>query len=175
MVLDSIEITVDEKLQEDFEKNVLLRIVGGENYKKKDFVLSHLCLEMFTRPSHQEIFKAIMAVQKRIKNGENIKLNEVEIIEASKNERIKKYILELAGEYITNYDSDYYVNKLVSNWALKLRREAVTDEEFEKIKQLEQKYYIQNNLKMIASKTDELVMDYFDKWESKPIKTYFPA
>lgn len=165
---------VDARLQEDFEKNVLLRIVGGENYKKKDFILNHLCLEMFTKTSHKEIFKAIQAVQKCIKNGENIKLDVVEIIAKSKNERIKKYLLELNEEYITNYDADYYVNKLVQNWALKLRREAVTDEEFEKIKNLEQKYYIQNNVCSISSKTGELVMEYFDKWESKPIKTYYP-
>lgn len=165
---------VDELLQEDFEKNVLLRIVGGENYKKKDFIMSHLCLEMFTKASHKEIFKAILAVQKRIKNGEDVKLNEIEIIAASKNEKIKKYILELCGEYITNYDCDYYINKLVNNWVLKMRREAVTDEEFEKIKQLEQKYFIKNNIVSISAKTDELVLDYFNKWDSKPIKTYYP-
>jgi replicative DNA helicase len=165
---------VDARLQEDFEKNVLLRIVGGENYKKKDFILNHLSLEMFTKTSHREIFKAIQAVQKCIKNGENIKIDVVEIIAKSKNERIKKYLLELNEEYITNYDADYYVNKLVQNWALKLRREAVTDEEFEKIKNLEQKYYIKNDVCSISSKTGELVMEYFDKWESKPIKTYYP-
>ena len=165
---------IDDRLQEDFEKNVLLRVVGGENYKKKDFIMSHLCLDMFTKTSHKEIFKAIQAVQKRIKQGEDIKLNEVEIIAASKNEQIKKYILELAGEYITNYDCNYYINKLVKNWTYKLRKEAITDEEFEKIKELEQKYFIKNTVNSISAQTDELILEYYDKWESKPIKTYYP-
>lgn len=167
-------LPVDEMLQEDFEKNVLLRIVGGENYDVKDRMLAHLCLEMFTKCSHKEMFKSILEVQKRIKRGENINIDVVSIIENSKNENIKKYLLELDGEYVTNYDCIYYINKLVKNWTLKLRREAITDEDFEKIRALENKYLIQDNISMISSKTDELVIDYFNKWESKPIKTYYP-
>ncbi len=165
---------IDEQLQEDFEKNVLLRIVGGENYKKKEYIISHLSLEMFTKTSHKEIFKTILELQKRIKRGEDFKIDVVDIIGCSKNEKIKKYILELNEDYITNFDCDYYINKLIKNWALKLRKEAVTDEEFEKIKSLEQKYFIQNNVCSISDKTDELVIDYYNKWDSKPIKTYYP-
>lgn len=165
---------VDERLQSDFEKNVLLRIVGGENFKKKEFIISHLCLEMFTRPSHKEIFKTILDIQKRIKRCEDLRLDVVDIVKESKNENIKKYILELNEEYITNFDCNYYINKLVKNWTLKLRKKAVTDEDFEKVKELEQKYLIQNNICSISSQTGELIMDYFDKWESKPIKTYYP-
>ena len=170
----SEEITVDERMQEDFEKNVLLRIVGGTNYKKKDFILSHICIEMFTKPAHKELFKTIQKVQKRIRQGEDIKINDVSIIENSTNNKIKQYILELTQDYITNYDCEFYINKLVKNWTTKLRREAVTDEEFEKVKSLEQKYLINNNVTSISAKTDELIVDYYNKWESKPIKTYYP-
>lgn len=168
------EITVDERLQEDFEKNILIRIVGGENYKKKDFIISHLCPEMFTKHSNKELFKTISELNKKIKRGEDYKLNVVDIVATSKNEKIKNYILELDSEYITNYDCNFYINKLIKNWSLKLRKAAVTDEEFEKIKELEQKYLIRDNIVSISSQTDELVLDYFNKWESKPIKTYYP-
>lgn len=170
-------VSVDERLQEDFEKQVLVRIIGGKNYKKKEFIIAHTCEQMFTKQAHKQIYKNILEVHKRIKRGEDLLLDAVDIVENSKNERMKQYVLDLDGEYLTNYDCDFYINKLVKNWTLKLRREAVTDEEFEKIKVLEQKYLIKNNIKSIASEPDALICDYFRKWEKyeeKPIKTFYP-
>ena len=84
----------------------------------------------------------VMESDKRIDNGEDIKLRDVEIIEEIQKEKQKQYILELMSEYITNYDSDFYINKLVKNHVMKLRKAAITDEDFKRVKDFEQKYFI---------------------------------
>ena len=165
-------ITYDEpilqKLKDEYELQIITMLIGGNNFEKKDYMLKHLCSDMFEKPLFKTIFKTIEKLKKEEK--------EIEIgnlCEALKYEEQRKICIEINKQYITNMNCNYYLEKLHKIYIKKLLKECETFEGYKEIEKIKQKYSIKNNVKHISDSVDELIVEYYNKWGNQ-IKTYYP-
>ncbi len=159
---------IDEQLREEYERQLLTMIIGGNNTEKKEHIISHLCPEMFKKSLYRKIFKEILNLKKEKK--------EIEIgnlCENLKLEEQKEFAIELDKEYITNQNCDYYLEKIINNYLKTLLKECDSFEDYKKIEKIKEKYTIERNISHISEATDELVIEYFNHWGSA-IKSYYP-
>lgn len=157
-----------EQLRDDYERHIAEMLVGGQNYDKKKHMLNHLNEKMFRNAICRQVYKACKSL-----NEENKIIEVSNVCEHLKKEEIRAFCLKLNEQYITNSNCDFYLEKLLNLWLKDLLKECVSFEQYREVEKLKEKYSLKKNVKPISAGTDELILEYFNKW-GKEVKTYYP-
>ena len=163
------EEPVNEQLKKEYEHQLLTMIIGGKNIEKKEYIIRHLNKDMFSELLHKRIFEGILKLKKEQKEIEVGNLCEILTIEEQ-----KKFAISLEKEYITNMNCDYYLKKIQAIYIKRLLKECDSFEGYKKIEEIKRKYSVHSEIKHISESTDELIVEYYNKWGNS-IKTYYPS
>lgn len=159
---------IDERLQREYETQILEMLIGGNNQEKKEHMIKHLNEKMFNNINNRKIFKVIENLHQ---NNQVIEVGN--ICEKLTKEEQKKYCIELNKDYITNMNCDYYLEKLLNVYIKKLLKNCDSFEGYKEIEKIKQKYTIKKSVRPISYATEELIYEYFNKWGNE-VKTYYP-
>lgn len=163
-----------EQIQYDREHELLCMLVCGRD-NKQNHILAHTCREMFVSELHREMFD--MCIE-QFKKHCTKRLNADDLINDYQAKKYKNAVFEtlmaLAYEFITDRNCDYYIQRLQESWLQRMAISCKSLDEYKQIEKLKSKYELKNEVSSISSNSDQLLPDYYDRWE-KPIKTYYPS
>lgn len=159
---------INEMLRDEYERTILTMLIGGNNDEKKKHILSHLDVKMFKNLNYRKIFNVIVDLARN-----NIEVEIGNICEHLTKEEYKKFSISLDKEYITNANCDYYLEKLQNAYIKTLLKSCETLEGYKEIEKIKEKYSLKKCVKSISSNTDELILEYFNRW-GKEVKTFYP-
>lgn len=162
------DMPINQQLRDEYERQILTMLIGGDNVEKKEHIISHLHPDMFTSSFYKKVYKSLLDL-----HTQNKKIEVGNICEILKTEDLKKLTIELDKEYITNQNCDYYLEKIINDYLKRLLKECDSFEEYKKLEKLKQKYAIKKSISHISDATDELIVEYYNHWGSST-KSYYP-
>ena len=157
------------QIHSEAEREILIMLIGSNNADRKADIIEHTCADMFYQKEYKELYKTALSLFEQKKN-----IDVQAIIEASGKEAIRKLAADLNKEYITSGNYRYYCEKLHRDYFKRLLRDAESNEEFLAIQLLQQKYGFKKSTVKLNDNSDELIVDYFNKWGTA-IQTYYPS
>lgn len=163
-----------EQIQYDREHELLCMLVCGRD-NKQNHILAHTCREMFTFELHREIYD--MCIEQFKLHGIK-RLNADDLINDYQGKKYKNAVFEalmtLDDEFITDRNCDYYIQRLQESWLQRMAVNCKSLDEYKQLEKLKAKYELKNEISNISSNSEQLLADYYDRWE-RPIKTYYPS
>lgn len=160
---------LEYKIHSEAEREVLTMLLGTNNADRKAEIMEHTCIDMFRQKEYRSLYKAAYDLYKQKKT-----IDVQNIIEILGKEEIKQLAVDVNKEYITSGNYRYYCEKLHRDYFKILFKEADSNEDFLTIQLLEQKYSFKKSTVKLNENADELIVDYFNSWETA-IKTYYPS
>lgn len=161
--------STDMELQKEYEKQIIMMLVGNSEFKQKRHILSYTCAEMFIDKTFRTIYKTIADMF-----ALNIELYPNNIIERLTKEEQKRLIVELDREYITARNCNFYLEKLKTAFIDRLLVSCTTLDGYKEIEKLQAKYSIKANTCSLASEAENLIADYYNRWDTQ-LKTGYPS
>lgn len=163
-----------EQIQYDREHTLLSMLVcGTEN--KQNHILDHICKEMFVSQLHREMYEMCL---EQFKLHGTKRLNADDLINDYQAKKYRNAVFEalmvLAYDFITDKNCDYYIQRLQGSWLQRMAVNCKSLDELKQIEKLKAKYELKNEVSNISSDSEQLLADYYDRWEN-PIKTYYPS
>lgn len=164
-----IPTSTDLELQKEHEKQIIIMLVGNSEFKQKNHILSHTCADMFIDKTFRTIYTTIAEMLKQ-----NIELYSNNIIERLSREEQKRLIVELDREYITARNCNFYIEKLQTAYFDRLLVSCTTLNGYKEIEKLQAKYSIKANTCALATGAENLIADYYNRWDTQ-LKTGYPS
>lgn len=161
--------STDLELQKDYERQIIMMLVGNSEFKQKSHILNHTCAEMFIDKTFRTIYTTIAEMFEQ-----NIELYSNNIIERLSKEEQKRLIVELDREYITARNCNFYLEKLKTAYINRLLVNCTTLAGYKEIEKLQAKYSLKANTCMLANDAQNLIVDYYTRWETQ-LKTGYPS
>jgi len=143
-------------LQEAYEKNIIIMILG-DNRDNKQFIIPSLCEGMFINPTYRKFFKVIKELFDK-----NKVVNVYSVCEKMELTEYRKFCFELEEQFISNINWKYYVQKLAQNYIERAYASATTSKEIDKINKERAKYIRHSPVSSISEKADLIIKDYID-------------
>lgn len=162
-----ITTQINPNLQNEYECQIITMLIGGNDKKRKEHILKHLCREMFTNKILRDIFSVISDIYK---SGNEI--NIANVCEVITNDVKQQLSIELEKEFITSINCDFYLTKLLDSYIKRLIQNAKEYDELKKIEQIKNKYSLDINVYPISYEAENLIPNYYNKWETS-VKTYY--
>lgn len=163
-----------EQIQQDREYNLLSMLVCGTD-NKQNHILAHTCKEMFTSKLHQEMYE--MCIEQFKLHGTK-RLNADDLINDYQAKKYKNAVFEaliaLDYYYITDKNCDYYIQRLQETWVNRMAQGCKNLDEYKNIEKLKAKYELRNEVTSISNNSEQLLADYYERWEN-PLRTYYQS
>ena len=150
--------------QIDYEREVIIRLLKTKTPKE---IANQLCIEMFTNLQYRKIFKHCIELIN--KDG----FIDIYALTAKLKSPAQKELLDsLNKELCITVNYRFYIEKLHQAYFDRLIQQARSVEEMELIQEEINKWTDISIIKPISYKSENLLTDYYDKWETS-IKTGF--
>lgn len=156
-----ISTAIEEKFQNEYEREIIVMLLGSSNLGKKQHILNHLCEGMFTNDLYRSFYNAVLATL-----NDSLDITIDNVCQNIKKEQGKALAIELSKECITISNCNYYLTKLLESFEKRLIAKANSIKDFEEIKKIKAKYTIQMNVTPLCSNASNLIVDYYDRWET---------
>lgn len=156
---------IEYETQIRLEREIITMLIG-DNHSKRGTIINHLNENMFMNKQYRKFFNIIKNLfeQKTI-------ITTVSIMEQLDTKDDLLLLDELSNEYVTSINCSYYITKLQDKYFARSLKKAETEEEFLEIKKEKNSYILDDCLKPISYKSEDILNQY-DSRDNEVVTTY---
>ena len=160
------------ELQENIEKEVLIRLIGG-NIQYKQLIHNHICSDMFNNKDYKAIYNIIIKYL-QAHSLEELDANNLIISLDNKDVKYAEYILHLGKWFICSADASNWIMQLQALYEKRIYKACSTKADFLSAEKEIGRLKLQNTEQELT----DVAMRYLDEYDtmaSSIIKTYYQS
>lgn len=147
--------SISVEMQFQYERAILVMLIGDEKDTKRGYILSHLCGEMFMHRPYRIIYEIVSTLYEL-----KVPINPYSIMEYLSNEHEREEIKDLYNEFISAVNCDFYLNKIITVYIDRMIEQAKSFSDLDRIREIQAKFALKKDMKAFSEVAKEMPNQY---------------